>query len=313
MKDKQEVEHENQQNDKQQEDVETQLKSQHEDVDSQLFGGLYTDNPYEFVLTNEEHEQTDNVISSNKINFMKHQIIPKLYFLSNHTDCLLLNYGMGTGKTIAALNIINEFHQQNKRSLILKKESKEEIQSSTKLFIVGEWQSKDSFFKDILKYDLNFFETNYEMTNETKRKEIAKDISYLTLQGLYNTIFPSDAIIQQVEVLRKSLANKKVFIKKTTLEKFKDSVIVVDEINKLYSSNSGLNTYGIALSQLVRVREKYNIKFIYLTGTLFNSTIEELMPLVSVSVFQMLSYIVCVKKNLNPDQPRNLAKSVTVE
>lgn len=262
--------------------LEDELLGKQARQEDELLGGLYTDNPYEFILTNEDHEETDNVISSNKINFMKHQIIPKLYFLSNHTDCLVLNYGMGTGKTIAALNIINEFHQQNKRSLILKKESKEEIQSSTKLFIVGEWQSKDSFFKDIMKQDLNFFETNFEMTTETKRKEISKDISYLTLQGLYNTIFPSDAIIQQVEVLRKSLANKKVFIKKTTLEKFKDSVIVVDEINKLYSSNSGLNTYGIALSQLVRVREKYNIKFIYLTGTLFNSTTEELMSLIEI-------------------------------
>ena len=263
-------------------DKQTKVERDDQTKEDELLGGLYTDNPYEFILTNEDHDETDNVISSNKINFMKHQIIPKLYFLSNHTDCLLLNYGMGTGKTIAALNIINEFHQQNKRSLILKKESKEEIQSSTKLFIVGEWQSKDSFFKDIMKQDLNFFETNFEMTTETKRKEISKDISYLTLQGLYNTIFPSDAIIQQVEVLRKSLANKKVFIKKTTLEKFKDSVIVVDEINKLYSSNSGLNTYGIALSQLVRVRDKYNIKFIYLTGTLFNSTTEELMSLIEI-------------------------------
>lgn len=263
--------------------VETNHDNEVKQIDNdQLLGGLYTDNPYEFILTNEDHDETDNVISSNKINFMKHQIIPKLYFLSNHTDCLILNYGMGTGKTIAALNIINEFHQRNKRSLILKKESKEEIQSTTKLFIVGEWQSKDSFFKDIMKQDLNFFETNFEMTFETKRKEISKDISYLTLQGLYNTIFPSDAIIQQVEVLRKSLANKKVFIKKTTLEKFKDSVIVVDEINKLYSSNSGLNTYGIALSQLVKVREKYNINFIYLTGTLFNSTTEELMSLIEI-------------------------------
>ena len=272
----------NQQDESQQVENENQSEQKDDDDNDQLLGGLYTDNPYEFILTNEDHDETDNVISSNKINFMKHQIIPKLYFLSNHTDCLLLNYGMGTGKTIAALNIINEFHQRNKRSLILKKESKEEIQSTTKLFIVGEWQSKDSFFKDIMKQDLNFFETNFEMTSETKRKEISKDISYLTLQGLYNTIFPSDAIIQQVEVLRKSLANKKVFIKKTTLEKFKDSVIVVDEINKLYSSNSGLNTYGIALSQLVKVREKYNIKFIYLTGTLFNSTTGELMSLIEI-------------------------------
>ena len=40
---------------------------------------------------------------------------------------------------------------------------------------------------------------------------------------------------------------------------------------------------------------------------------EELMPIVSINVFQYLSYLVSIKKGLNPDQPRNLAKSVTVE
>lgn len=40
---------------------------------------------------------------------------------------------------------------------------------------------------------------------------------------------------------------------------------------------------------------------------------DELMPIVSISVFQILSYLVSIKKGLNPDQPRNLAKSVTVE
>lgn len=38
-----------------------------------------------------------------------------------------------------------------------------------------------------------------------------------------------------------------------------------------------------------------------------------LMPLASVVPLQYLAYLVCIKKGLNPDQPRNLAKSVTVE
>ena len=40
---------------------------------------------------------------------------------------------------------------------------------------------------------------------------------------------------------------------------------------------------------------------------------EDIMPIVAISLFQILSYRVSVKKGLNPDQPRNLAKSVTVE
>lgn len=40
---------------------------------------------------------------------------------------------------------------------------------------------------------------------------------------------------------------------------------------------------------------------------------EELMPFSSIVIGQMLAYKTSTAKNLNPDQPRNLAKSVTVE
>ena len=37
------------------------------------------------------------------------------------------------------------------------------------------------------------------------------------------------------------------------------------------------------------------------------------MPITSIGTFQMLSYLTSVNNGINPDQPRNLAKSVTVE
>ena len=40
---------------------------------------------------------------------------------------------------------------------------------------------------------------------------------------------------------------------------------------------------------------------------------EELMPIYSVTFFQALAYYTSIKKGINPDKPRNLAKSVTVE
>ena len=42
-------------------------------------------------------------------------------------------------------------------------------------------------------------------------------------------------------------------------------------------------------------------------------TINCLVPLLSVLPMQMLAYHVAVRKGLNVDMPRNLAKSVTVE
>ncbi len=40
---------------------------------------------------------------------------------------------------------------------------------------------------------------------------------------------------------------------------------------------------------------------------------EDLMPMVAIVHFQMLSYLTSVEKGIDPDKPRNLAKSVTVE
>jgi glucosamine--fructose-6-phosphate aminotransferase (isomerizing) len=42
-------------------------------------------------------------------------------------------------------------------------------------------------------------------------------------------------------------------------------------------------------------------------------THEALMPMVSVIPLQLLSYHIAVMRGCNVDQPRNLAKSVTVE
>jgi glucosamine--fructose-6-phosphate aminotransferase (isomerizing) len=42
-------------------------------------------------------------------------------------------------------------------------------------------------------------------------------------------------------------------------------------------------------------------------------TIRMLMPILTVIPLQLLAYYIAVKKGLNVDQPRNLAKSVTVE
>ena len=43
------------------------------------------------------------------------------------------------------------------------------------------------------------------------------------------------------------------------------------------------------------------------------ATHEALMPLVSVIPLQLLSYHIALLRGCNVDQPRNLAKSVTVE
>lgn len=58
--------------------------------------------------------------------------------------------------------------------------------------------------------------------------------------------------------------------------------------------------------------QKEKLKNIYKVFKLQNFD-EELMPITSIIFFQLLSYYTSISKNINPDKPRNLAKSVTVE
>ena len=44
-----------------------------------------------------------------------------------------------------------------------------------------------------------------------------------------------------------------------------------------------------------------------------NKTIEDLSPLLVSIPLQLLSYYIAIKRDCDVDQPRNLAKSVTVE
>ena len=54
------------------------------------------------------------------------------------------------------------------------------------------------------------------------------------------------------------------------------------------------------------------IKKFYKTITLDNLN-QDLMPIVSVVWYQLLAYYTSISKGINPDKPKNLAKSVTVE
>ena len=44
-----------------------------------------------------------------------------------------------------------------------------------------------------------------------------------------------------------------------------------------------------------------------------SKTLEMLTPILAVIPLQLLAYFVTIEKGLDPDMPRNLAKSVTVE
>jgi len=66
----------------------------------------------------------------------------------------------------------------------------------------------------------------------------------------------------------------------------------------------------VLATQLAVDNSKFD--FVHKTFKLQNFD-EDLMPIVAIITFQMISYYTSIFKEINPDQPRNLAKSVTVE
>ena len=98
----------------------------------------------------------------------------------------------------------------------------------------------------------------------------------------------------------------------------KGTFLFVDATNRdlLDKTINGAHEASCRGARLVVVSQldipKEQLQDVYLTIKL-PSEEEDLMPIVSIGVFQMLAFLVSEKKGLNPDKPRNLAKSVTVD
>lgn len=97
----------------------------------------------------------------------------------------------------------------------------------------------------------------------------------------------------------------------------KDTYVFVIATNKklLEKTLNGAHEAGardgkIVIVSNLKMPKGTSKKFIYIKLQNFS---EEVMPIVSIIFFQKLAYLVSIKRGINPDQPRNLAKSVTVE
>ncbi len=83
-------------------------------------------------------------------------------------------------------------------------------------------------------------------------------------------------------------------------------------LNKTLNSAYEAAARGAKLIIATPFNVQDNLKNIHAVISLPNYK-EDLMPIATILSFQMLSYLSSVKREINPDQPRNLAKSVTVE
>lgn len=251
-----------------------------------------------------KESQLDNQIIKNKQFVLKpHQTIPK-YYLLNHVNRIILHYSMGSGKTAAAIFIASHYLNIYKETQFLNLYNNISTTESKKLIhIIGAWQSQNAFVQDLLKPELHFVDLDRikeikEKMNSTfkeirlegemdyKRlvKSIVKKMEFHGYQSFFNKCFPNittEKYSQDAKILIEEYNKGLIKIEEKILSEFADSLVIVDEMQKLYSS-TGMNSYGFVLSVLMKSASKYNIKFVFLTGTILNTSLYEVVDVMNI-------------------------------
>lgn len=248
-----------------------------------------------------KHDKSVEDPGSGYVILQPHQVIPKYYLFgdrSRHT--LILNYSTGSGKTMTGLFTILEKLYISKINEIYPKFY------IPKCLVVGEWMTRYQFRVDMSRQMFNLINQKHlkmleEVSGTADEEEVVdriyksmnKLVNFYGYQSLFNALFPhyADRHVQDVSVLINDFKRGSLVLNEHLLDELKDNIIVVDEMQKLYSQ-SGLNTYGFALSYLSRMATKLNLKIVYMSGTIFNSSLAEISSILNLITERELFYTV---------------------
>lgn len=247
----------------------------------------------------------NQLVKYKKFILQPHQTIPK-YYLVNHSQFLVAHVIMGGGKTSLALFTAMHYleQQKQKRFIDLYKNATTRRRSEYKpIYVVGSWTTQNAFINDMLRPEFHFIqlEDYEEMQQKLKssfrpvREEgeklrqqfiraINKNLLVRNYQGFFNDCFPelaSTKYTQDVSVLMAGYKQGTVAVSPKFLMSLRDSILIVDEMQRMYSSE-GMNTYGFAVACVAKSAIKYNIKIMFLTGTIFNTSLFELPDVLNI-------------------------------
>lgn len=224
-----------------------------------------------------------------------HQILPKYYLLSGAVNSIILHYSLGSGKTAAAVFAIIQHIIMNKNEVFLNKLMRKDKQIK-KVCVIGSWQTQVQFEEELMRPEfsivnevtynniINLLNSNDKAkhTEGVKKrdalcKNLNKYVAYYGYQKFFKLLFKFSSIksIQNYKLLCEEIKHNRLQISQKFINLFSNSIIIVDEMQKLYSYN-GLNTYGLTFAMLNSILKFYNIKVIYLTGTMFNTSVTEI-------------------------------------
>ena len=240
-----------------------------------------------------------------------YQTIPRYYLLcnDNNINSCIYNFSVGSGKTASALfvalNNIDIYRKYlfNKQFMPKLIDKNLNIELSKNVFVIGSWVTTSAVINELMREDFGFV-TKEEITNikklinsniqENRKKgeqlrqkiqnKIQKYINFYGYQAFVNACFPnlsSDAISQDAKVLVNNYKDGLIDIDPDFKNKLRNSIIIIDECQKLYSI-SGINSYGFTIMYVNKLAAELNIKMVFLSGTLFNTSLSELLPIVNI-------------------------------
>ena len=261
------------------------------------------------------YEELKNVVPTNEASVNKqfilsyYQTIPKYYFMCNDrgVNAIVYNFSVGSGKTAAGLFVVSNNIETYKKYTFIKKyvtpAVAAQIEVKKNVLVIGSWVSKGAVINELFKEEFGIVSKKdldklrkMQRSNISEEREQAKIIKrqlnakiesyieFLGYQKFVNKCFPnmsSDSISQDVNVLLAAYKNNTITVDKDFQDRLKNCIIIVDEFQKLYSSQ-GLNTFGFAIMAVVKLAKQLNVRLVFLSGTIFNSSLSELVSIVNV-------------------------------
>ena len=240
-----------------------------------------------------------------------YQTIPRYYLLCNHKDInsCIYNFSVGSGKTAAALFVMLNNIDIYKKFLFNKSfiptsvKKNLNIEINKNVFVIGSWVTVDAVSNELMKEEFGFvkkfelskykklltsgIKEDREQAERYKKKLISnmeKYINFYGYQAFVNACFPNlniQDISQDCKILIDHYRKGELIINPDFKKKLENSIIIVDECQKLYSIN-GMNSYGFAVMCVNKLAKILNIKMVFLTGTLFNTSLSELVSIVNI-------------------------------
>ena len=238
-----------------------------------------------------------------------HQVIPKYYLLSSDVRNLILHYSLGSGKTSAAVfALLHNLHIYRMFKFDLEyatnKGFLERNIVNRPIYVIGAWQTQAQVINELLRPQFGMISAEQlkeidalisSPIKENKQRglllkqkfvtEFTKDIKFMGYQKFFDEIFGADKLNQQLiqncDALINMYNNGQLKPRDDFLRNIQGAIIIVDEMQHLYSNN-GLNSYGFALAIVSRLAEEYDIKIMYLSGTMLNSSLAEVVDVMSI-------------------------------